>query len=362
MQFSRTFYNIVTSYLSTENGMAMVTLNVLYQSDNNYSKYMGVSILSMLENNKDAEDILVIIIDDRISQSIKDEISSIVKDRGRRLQWIDADAIRENTIVSEWPKYEGFRKNTNCYLKYFIFDGMLDEGIERVMYVDSDSVVLGSLGDLFTLDMQGKAIGMARCCLVPRSYLESTGVGSDSPYFNAGMNLFDVKKWNEKQYSKKIIEAANTERPFATVDQDLLNIVTRGDVIDIGCQYNYQYMHVAYPHPVYLKHYKPLNYYSCKEVEDATKDPKIVHFMRFLGENPWNERSNHPCAGMYDEYLSMTPWKGDKKPPSNKTASFRVGRAMYKVLPRAVFLKIFKKYHERMLLKSDANAKRIVKK
>jgi len=338
----------------------MPVMNFLYQSDDNYSKHMGVSILSLLENNKAAADILVIIIDDNISQCTKDAISCIVEEYDRRIQWISADVIRETTVVSEWPKYNSFRKNTNCYLKYFIFDGILDESIERVMYIDSDSVVIGPLDELFSIDMQNMPIGMTRCCLVAESYLESTGIGSNSPYFNAGMNLFDTKKWREGRYSKKLIDNAASRRAFATVDQDLLNIVVGGNVLDLGCRYNFQCMHVAYPHPLYMKHYRPVNYYSSEDVKNASDDPRIMHFLRFLGETPWTKNSIHPCAEIYDKYLSKTPWSNEEKiSAKNNGFSFRIGRFLYGILPKSVFLRLFRIMHERMLLTSDRRARRL---
>jgi len=336
----------------------MGVLNVLYQSDDNYSKYMGVSILSLLENNKATEDILIVIIDDKISQNVKDDLGKIVEKYGRRLQWIDAEQIRNDTVASLWPKYEGTKKNTNCYLKYFIFDGMLDESIDRIMYIDSDSLVLGSLDDLFTLDMQDKSIGMARCSIITKSYLESTGIGLNNVYFNSGMNLFDTKRWHNRQYSKKIIDMAVAGRAFEAVDQDLLNIVLKGDVIDIGCQYNYQYMHAAFPHSIYLKYYRPFDHYS-KEELDAVNSPKIVHFLRFLGESPWNRYSVHPFTEMYEKYLKMSPWSMDDRLPSkNNGLSFRIGKTAYKILPKSFFLIFFKLYHGRLKLSLDKKAKK----
>ena len=44
-----------------------MTWNVLYCSDNNYASYLGVSIQSLLENNKSAESIVFYVVSDNIS-------------------------------------------------------------------------------------------------------------------------------------------------------------------------------------------------------------------------------------------------------------------------------------------------------
>lgn len=339
----------------------MTSINVLYQSDDNYAKYMGVSILSMLENNKDAESINVVVIDDNISKDNVDKISKIISDYGRNAFWITSSEIREKTIVSQWPKYSSFRKNTNCYLKYFIFNGLLKLDIDRIMYIDSDSVVTGSLESLFTMDMDDKTLGMTRCCLVTESYREAIGFGDD-PYYNAGMNLFDIRKWVERDYPKKIIEYANSNRMYSTVDQDILNHVMKGDVIDLGCKYNYQCIHEAFPEPYYSKYYRPYLYYSEDEIIEAEKDNRIMHFMRFCGEYPWNTRSTHPCKSYYEKYRSMSPWKDDEEYPSkNNNMKFKLERMAYRIMPKRFFIRIFKRYHEKMLLDADDKAKNVVK-
>ena len=334
---------------------------VLYQSDDNYAQHMGISIYSMLENNKNAEVLEIFVIDDHISEDNKEKISSLASEYDRKLTWISSDLIRSTTIVSKWPKYSSFRKNTNCYLKYFIFDGILDSKVDRIMYIDADSIVSGSLQPLFEMDMQGKAIGMTRCCLVTKEYRNAIGFGQEDSYYNAGMNLFDSAAWHDRKYPEKLIQKATEGRMYSTVDQDLLNFVVRGDVIDLGCRYNFQCMHYAFKHPMYSKVYRPTHYYSDEEVEEATESPVINHFLRFAGMNPWNSNSLHPCREMYEAYRSTSPWKdAEPKPTGNNGYKFKISRLLYKILPRSIYLRVFKKFHNKYLISSDKKAKEAV--
>ena len=335
----------------------MPSVNVLYQSDDNYAGYMGVSLFSMLKNNSDEKEIRVVIIDDHISEENKGIIEKMVDSFGRELIWIDADWIRNDTLAAEWPRYNSFRKNTNCFLKYFIFDKLAELGMERIMYIDSDSIVVGKIGDLFTMDMGDSAIGMSRCCLVTKEYRQAIGFTGDDPYFNAGMNLFDVSRWRERRYPERLIQRAKTSRVYSTVDQDLLNFTVMGDVVDLGLRYNYQCMHEAFVHPKYLKHYRPYIYYDDAEVESATNDRRIVHFMRFCGEYPWNLKSHHPSKAEYESYRAETEWANKEESPSkNQGFMFKVERLLFVVLPASMYLRLFKAYHGRMLFKSDRKA------
>ena len=52
--------------------------NVAYASDQNYAKHVGISLISLLENNKNLENIHIYIIEDNISEELKEKLLSIV--------------------------------------------------------------------------------------------------------------------------------------------------------------------------------------------------------------------------------------------------------------------------------------------
>ena len=49
-------------------------LVVVYSSDNNYSQHTGVSIVSLLDNNKHFDDIHIYVIDNEISKDNKEKL------------------------------------------------------------------------------------------------------------------------------------------------------------------------------------------------------------------------------------------------------------------------------------------------
>ena len=54
-------------------------LNIIYSSDNNYCIYMGVSILSVLENNKNFNSINIYIVENNINDVNKLKLKKIVE-------------------------------------------------------------------------------------------------------------------------------------------------------------------------------------------------------------------------------------------------------------------------------------------
>lgn len=94
----------------------MAELNVLYQSDNNYAVFMGVSICSLLENNKKAEQITVYVIDDAISEINKQLLVDMVHSYSREVIFLSGEQVLTNKEITDVFAYTGMRKNTHSYL------------------------------------------------------------------------------------------------------------------------------------------------------------------------------------------------------------------------------------------------------
>ena len=101
------------------------------------------------------------------------------------------------------------------------------------------------------------------------------------------------------------------------------------------------------------KHKEP--YYGSEEIKEALKDPGIIHFLRYIGESPWHEGNVHPATPYFDKYLKISPWHDMVKKPSGKGGVFKIEKSMYRLLPKALFLRIFYIVHDRMIRKSNQN-------
>lgn len=330
----------------------MSVLKVLYQSDDNYAIFMGVSICSLLENNKAADEIKIYIIDDSISMKHKDEIRKMVHSYQREVLFVAADSILENTDICETFAYAGMRKNSHSYLKLFA-DQLLPDVEGRIVYIDCDTAILGDLSPLMDMDMQEYRIGMVLDSLVIDSRC-SVGMKADDNYYNSGVILMDLDKWRNDNYSKRILNHAKHVRLYGTVDQDILNMEFLHEIYTLPIAYNLQPLHLVYPYKLYssvYRHKEP--YYSEKEINKAVDAPKIVHYLRYMGMSPWHLNNVHPGTVYFDHYLSMSPWADFKKPLKKMTFLFKLENFMYQYLPKAVFLHVFFRVHEAMLEKSN---------
>lgn len=327
-------------------------MKVLYQSDDNYAVYMGVSICSLLENNKAVENIHIYIIDDGISEDNKIKIRNMTEEYKRQVSFISGESVLQDKEITDVFSYVGMRKNSHSYLKMF-FAKLLPDVTGRLIYIDCDTAVDGDISGLEHFDMCDKTIGMVMDSLVIDSK-ESVGLKKEDRYYNSGVILIDIDKWRERDCSKRIMEHIKNVRTYGTVDQDVLNIELKDEIITLPIKYNIQPVHFDYPYSLYTRVYRHREeYYGQKEIEEAVEKPAIIHYLRYIGESPWNADNVHPGTPYFDKYLSLSPWKDYTKKRRNNGKLFKIEKWMYKNLPKGLFLRIFYVVHERMIVKSN---------
>ena len=70
-------------------------INILYQFNEKYVPYAGVSITSLLENNKDADDITIYLLGEDISDESKEKLINQIEIYGCKGVFIDATEVIE---------------------------------------------------------------------------------------------------------------------------------------------------------------------------------------------------------------------------------------------------------------------------
>ena len=115
-------------------------VNVAYACNDAYIMHTGISIISLLENNKDIEEICIYFIDMGISEKSKIDLEEI------------ADKYSRQLIIIPFSDWEGDlpvdstgRHIKSVYAK--IFFGRIPD-IDRILYIDSDTIVADSIRKL----------------------------------------------------------------------------------------------------------------------------------------------------------------------------------------------------------------------
>ena len=325
-----------------------IFMNILYQCNDKYAPYCGVSITSLFENNKEAKSICVFILEDEIKDENKEKFNSLAKKYGREIHFISTERLIQKMKDLGIAPYRG---SYTANFKMFINEYIPDD-VDRLLYIDSDTIVDGGLTDLFSVDMGGKPIGMCMDSLVGE-YKKCIGMENVEKYYNSGVLFFDVKEWKNQKCSENIVEHTKTVRAhYPAPDQDLINLTVREDIVQLPIKYNMEPAVYMFDLKNYLKTFNH-PYYSVEDIEEAKKNVVIYHFFRVMGEFPWHKNNLHPFNELFDKYLSISPWSGYEKNESGISFVFKIEKLLYKFLPEQIFIRLFKMSHEYFMKKSN---------
>ncbi len=122
-------------------------------------------------------------------------------------------------------------------LKFMIAEALPE--VNRVIYMDSDTVVVKDLADLFNQDLEGNIVGAVTdiATMAQPGYLATIGY-RESQYFNAGMFLLDLQQMRNRGIGAHLNEYVRNNPNLVFIDQDAYNVVLRKKIKKLSYNYN----------------------------------------------------------------------------------------------------------------------------
>lgn len=284
-------------------------MQVICATDGNYLRHC-VAMLQSLRKQNQRDDLSVHLIFDRAdSQQLSTAVGHL------------HDLLPSLSLLQASPEpLKGFPVNGHATIAtYFrlLLPELLPSRSERVIFIDSDTIITSSLDELWEMPLHGKALAA-----VPEHRLSCRDHGYIyGEYFNAGIMLIDLKKWRSSQLLERGRRFAQDHPDrLRHWDQDVLNHVFSGDWLPLDDRWN------ACPHLFGLTDgYEEISEQLSESEREAIINPAIVHFAGPGPVKPWNARCKHPLRDRYLEAKSQTPWAktplDDSPPPAWKTAT-----------------------------------------
>lgn len=285
-------------------------LNVLFASNEAFAPYLSVAMYSLLENNsKDFDKINIFVFDDGITEQSKDKLVSVSDAFNGEMQFIPLTNIQEiigNKIHS--MEKEGVDSLTT-YARLFASSAL--PNVDKLLYLDADSLILGSFKDLWDLDMGDNYIGGVEDLFNIDYIKKEIGLEKHNKYINAGFLLINLKKWREVDIEAKFIEFLidHSDR-FIFHDQGIINGVCKDKVLYIDPKYNLISLFHGIPYKKAIKMAGIPGYYDEATVKNAQKNPVFLHFSGGVLNRPWSNK-NQPYYKLYYEYVAKTPFDGE---------------------------------------------------
>ena len=278
-------------------------MKVLYTCDNNYIWIMGISMISLFENNKHINDLKVYLLGEKISDDNKKILKDIGDKYSRCIEVIDIPEldIPPSLVSARWP-ISAFTR---------LFSGIiLPHEIDKILYLDCDTIVLGDIEQLNYVDFKDNIVMGVKDC-ISGIYKRNIGLDSNSTYINAGvlvLNLDALRKVDIKHeiesYMRKYMKLINY------ADQDILNGIFKGRIGELNPKYDIMTIDVVHTYEEIMKLRKPTNFYDKIELSKAIENPSIIHYTtNMLVVRPWFKNTDHPLAYEFEKYMNMSPWK-----------------------------------------------------
>ena len=175
---------------------------------------------------------------------------------------------------------------------------------ERVLYLDTDTMIANSILPLFSLDMKGKAVGaITQNYPYAKESIKRLNYDVNKGYLNFGVLLIDLKQWRENNVMKQSIDycVKNIEH-LSLFDQDALNVIFQDNKCELPLCYN------IIPANLNSDYYYTPEHLD--EIKEAVYRPVIIHY---ASSAPWYmDEYQHPMCYLWDETNALLPQPAKK--------------------------------------------------
>jgi len=277
-------------------------LDCVFTIDGNFIQHFTVACTSLLETNREIIGRVMIVHDMDFNKQLNKSFKYFLNKYNLN---IESYKLQSDTL----SKYKTSHHITKAAYFRLLLSEILPANVNRVLYLDSDLVINGSLSYINDIEFNKKSsIDKCKTGEGKKSfqYVDSdeyffyaTDHGYNAhdlarldfanykseKYFNSGVMLINLKKWRASSVSEQLINIADKYNDHLTWwDQDILNIAFQNSWGELSYAYN------AF----------------CTTEKNGEKY-KIIHYTG--PSKPWHLMNRHPYKYLYWKYLRMTPFK-----------------------------------------------------
>lgn len=281
---------------------------VAFGIDVNYAPHLAVVIASVVANAPRAR-FRFMVIHEGVPAFDRAQVESVAP--GQAFEWHE---IADSRLL----EMESYNHITRASYFRFAIATFAPADAKRVIYLDSDLVVLGNLCELAEVDLRGNMIGAVYDAAVDS---EAFGVRwgltpKRLSYFNSGVLVLDIEMIRNSGGFEPAIKTLKDHRDkFMFGDQCALNVMMWDSWTPIDPTWNVQRRMV-------MREGTPC--YLAPEEMQAGQRPKIIHFTET--NKPWAVDGYHPFIWVYYKYLRRTPYWRSVNAKAKTTAVKHVRR------------------------------------
>lgn len=296
---------------------------VAYSCNEAYIHHTGISILSLLENNKDIPELKIYFIEKDVTKSSIGKLDRLVKSYNREFTILSFNELCNDLEINATGRHI-----ETIYAKLF-FTRIKDA--DKILYTDSDTIFNGSLRELWEYDMTNYCVaGVETYTAELKGVL---GLGMSDNFINDGvvlMNLDECRKFNLLQKSKDCIAEFNGDPPL--LSEGVLNKICRGKIKRIHPKFNMMSGLFEFKGNRYFAR----DYYDRLTIKEAITAPIIIHYLSAFYNRPWDVNCTHPLRDRYLYYKSRSGWSDIPMENRMLSKKIRFTGLLYKYFPHEI--------------------------
>ena len=266
-------------------------MEVLCAFDEQYVRHTATMLCSLLEHNTVSR---IHLFYSSVDDQELAKLESFVAGYGSTIvRYKMAPANFQDFRVDKWVSIATYYR--------ILAPRILPTNIDKILYLDSDIIVRGSLNDLWNTDLRDRALAAVGELADSRA-VNLVGLPSGAKYFNGGVLLINLVFWRENSiYERATAFIRDNPEKVELWDQDALNAILVQSWIELPAHWNAQHHFITGLPATRIAHLSPEQLATV-----PLSEPAVVHFDG--GTKPWHWSCRHPFQYEYRKYRVKTPW------------------------------------------------------
>lgn len=288
-------------------------LNILLSFDNNYIDN-SIVLLKSIEKYNPQNNINVYVFYDNLSSI--NRVKCIIATCFTNIKIKFIKVPKKIQLIFKMSKDSVMPRITYYRL---LASKLLPKNIDKVLYLDCDTLVVNNLNTLYKTDIENYAVAAVEG-FCPDSRREKLNISSSKKYFNTGVLLINLNYWRKYNVWKKYCEIISEfNEKLERWAQDVINISFEKEIYPLDFSYNTQQ--------------------GLLKDNECLEKINIIHFTGSGIAKPWYSDSTSCFKNRYDELLNLTNFTSKKTKcfkESKKSNSLKSTQAYYcysKILP-----------------------------
>ena len=291
------------------------SVNLVFSTDKNYISYLAVTIRSIIDNSSLNNNYDIVVLYNDIYDYQKRFLLSLKESHPN----ISIRFFNMQQYVNNYNLDKLFTINHIAISAYFrLFIGKIFKNYNKILYLDCDLVATKDVAELFFTDIDNKPVAAVLDTVISNSLIvsgynsdkwqcfkkymsESLGFSNSKKYFNSGVMIIDIDKFNEIEFDYLLDLAKRNNKFFH--DQNVLNAAFEDNYFELSPTWNFQWNIKFHSVNGCYQWMLPSNLLALYEDYDMV--PAIIHYTSH--EKPW-KNPHHTFSNIWWEYARKTPF------------------------------------------------------